>query len=123
MTIPGCRENSFQFARANHRVNFRNVLLNLVAETFDQAARNHQFLGAAGGLVLGHLQDGVYRFLLGAGDKRAGVDHDHVGFFGAGDQCRPGLGEHAHHDLAIHEVFGAPQAYKANFRRGHGGWR
>ncbi len=85
----GRRQNGFQFSRSDHRVDFRNVLTNLVAETLHQAARDHQLPGAAVGLVLGHLQDGVDRFLLGAGDERAGVDHDHVGVFGAGDQLRP----------------------------------
>ena len=44
---PGSRENAFQFARADYRVNFRDVLLNFVAETFHQAARDHQLSGAA----------------------------------------------------------------------------
>ena len=79
----GGRQNGFQFSRSNDRVHFRNVLLNIVAETLHQAAGDHQLPGAPGGLVLRHFQDGVDRLLLGAGDERAGVDHDHVGFFGA----------------------------------------
>ena len=36
-----------------------------------------------------------------------------------GDQLGPGLRQHAHHHLAVHEVLGAAQAYKTNLGGGH----
>src|SRR5208283_185076 len=100
---------------ADYRVHFRNILLNLVSKAFYQAAGYNQALGLAGGLVTRHFKDGIDRFLLGAGDKGTGVDDDHVGIFGRWSQLSPGLRQNAHHDLAIDEVLGAAQAYKADF--------
>ena len=75
-----------------------------------------KLLRAAFGFVLRHLQDGVYRFLLGRVDERAGVYHDDVGIFGAGREFGTGVSEHTHHDLAVDEVLGATEADKADFR-------
>ena len=72
-----------RFAGADHGIHFWNILTNIVAESFHQATCDHQPPGAPRGLVLRHFQDRIDRFLLGAGDKRAGVDHDDVGVFGA----------------------------------------
>ncbi len=81
----GGRQNALQFARAYDRVHFRNILANFVAIALDQAARHDQLARPAIGLVPRHFQNRVHRFLLGAIDKGAGVDHDDVGIFGAAD--------------------------------------
>ena len=49
---PGGGQNGFQLSRPDYRIHFGNVLTNIVAESFHQAARDHQFLGASLGLVL-----------------------------------------------------------------------
>ena len=117
---PGSRKYGFQFSRPDYRVDFGNILTNIVAETLHQAARDHQLLGASLGLMLGHLQDGVDRLLLGAGNKRTGVDHDNVGVLGPRNQFGPGPLQHAHHDFAVHQILGTPQAYEPHLRRTRG---
>ena len=37
-------QDFFQFSRADHRINFGNIFADLVAESFDQASGDHQFL-------------------------------------------------------------------------------
>ena len=113
----GSRENLFQFARAHHGIDFGNVLLNLVAEAFDQASGDDEFPGLAAGLVGGHLKDGVDRFLLGAFDERAGVDDDDVGVLGAAGEFGSGAREQAHHDFAVDEVLGAAETDEADLLR------
>ena len=75
----GSGENFLQFAGADDRVHFRNVLADLVVKTLDQATGDHQSLRLAAGFVAGHFEDRIDRFLLRAADKRAGIHHDDVG--------------------------------------------
>jgi hypothetical protein len=113
-------ENFLQLAGADHRVHFRNVLADLIAETLDQATGNHQPLRLAArlclvaGLVARHLEDGVDGFPLRAADKRASIHHDDVGVGRVGRESSAGLRQHAHHHLAIDEVFGAAEADKSH---------
>ena len=67
------------FAGAEHRVDLRNLLLQLVAIALGQAAGDDQPPARAVLLVLRHLEDGVDRLLLRRVDERAGVDDEHVG--------------------------------------------
>ena len=115
------RENLFQFARTHNRVDFGNVLADLVAKALDQASCYDQFLCLAAGFVGGHFEDRIDRLLLGALDKRAGVDYDHVGVFRSAGQLRSCPRQQAHHHLAIHEILGAAQANEAHLLRA--GWR
>ena len=108
-------ENALQLSSAEYGVHFRNILLYFVAVALDQTARNNQLLGATRGLVLGHLEDGVHRFLLGGVDERAGVNDNDVGVFGAGRNLCATLRQQPHHDLAIHQVLGAAEAHKPDF--------
>ena len=117
----GCGENIFQFAGADDGVDFGNVFANLVAEALDQASGDDEFFRLASGLVRGHFEDGVDRFLLRAFDERAGVDDDHVGVFGAAGEFGSGAGEQAHHDFAVDQVLGAAQADEAHLLRAFGG--
>ena len=110
----------FQFASAHDRVHFRNVLANVVAESFDQAAGDHQLAGAAVGLVPRHFQDRVHGFLLSAGNEGAGVYHDDIGVFGARNQLRSGLRQHAHHHFAVDQILRAAQADKTDPWPGRG---
>ena len=63
----------------------------------------------------GHLQDGVHRLLLRAFDKRARVDYDYVGIFGACGQFGATPGEQTHHDFAVDQILGTTQADEAHF--------
>ena len=110
----GC-QNIFQFPRSHDSIYFGNVFPNLVAEAFDQASGDDQFLRFACRLMPGHFEDGVDRLLLGALDERAGIHHNHVGIFGAAGEFGPGSGQQAHHDFAIDQVFGTTEADKADF--------
>ena len=110
-------QNFLQFAGADDRVHFRNVLSNLVVKTLDQATGHHQPLGLAARFVTSHFEDGIDGFLLRAADKGTGIHHDDVGVLRIRSKLGAGLGQHAHHDLAIDEVFGAAEAHKT-----HLGW-
>ncbi len=84
-----CRgQNLFQFTRPDNGIDFRNILLNFVAKTFHQTAGDDQFPGTSIGFVPRHFQNCVHRFLLGAGDERTSIDHNHVGIFGTPGQFR-----------------------------------
>ncbi len=120
MKSGGC-EDRFQLAGADDGVDFRNVLPDFVAVALDQAAGDDEFLRRAGGLVAGHLEDGVDRLLLGGVDKLAGIDDEDLGLFGMCGEARAGAVEQAHHDLGVDEVFGAAERNKAHGRgRGWG---
>ena len=108
-------QDFFDFAGADHRVHFGNLLADVVAETLDHAARDNQFLRAAEFFVLGHFQDGVHRFFLRRLDEAAGVNDQDVGFARARRKFVTSARENAHHHLAIHEVLRASQADKSDF--------
>ena len=97
----------FQLIGADHGVHFRHVLADVAAEAFDQASGDNQLLRAAGFLVLGHFENGVYRFLLGRIDEAARVDHDHIGIGRMRGQLVTLCGELAHHHLGIDEILRA----------------
>ena len=105
-------DESFDFAGAVDRVDLGNFFLQLVAIALGHAAGDDEL--AAGGLLLelGHLEDRVDGFLLGAIDERAGVHHQHVGLRRVGGDLVPILLGHAEHDLGIDEILGAPQGDK-----------
>ncbi len=84
-------EDCFEFAGADDGVDFRDVLLDLVAVALDQAAGDDDALGfsAVLFLVLHHLEDGVDRLLFGGVDEAAGVDDDDLSVFGSGVSSAP----------------------------------
>ena len=104
-----------QLIGADHRVDFRHILADVAAEAFDQASRDDQLPRAAGFLVFRHLEDGVYRFLLGRIDEAARVDHDHVGIGRMRRQLVTLRGELAHHHLGIDEILRATETNEAYF--------
>ncbi len=61
-----------------------------------------------------HFQDRVDRFLLGGVNEGAGIDDEDVGLPGIGGEAGAGLLQQAHHDFAIHQIFGAAEADKAD---------
>ncbi len=117
----GGGQNVFQFSGSDDRIDFGNILANLIAEALDEASGDHQFLGLARSFVAGHFEDGVHRLLLRALDERAGVDHDHVGVFGAAGEFGAGTGQKAHHDFAVDEILGAAQTDEAHLLRAFAG--
>ncbi len=113
-----CRHDLLQFVGAEHRVHFRNVLADVVAIPFHQAAGDDEPSCTAGFLVLGHLQNGFDRFLFRGIDEAARIDHQGVGFRRIVRELVPSLDELAHHDLGIDKVLGAAETYKTNFQGG-----
>ncbi len=57
-----------------------------------------------------HFADDGQRLLPGRLDKAAGVDDDHVGPLGLGDERVAGLGQGAQHSLGVNEVLGTAEA-------------
>jgi hypothetical protein len=110
--------DALDFAGADDRVDFGNLLENLVAIAFDQASSNDQFFGRAEFFVFGHFQNGVDGFFLRGFDEAAGVDDQDVGFVGARGQFVAVMRQKAHHHLAIDEVFVAAQTDESDLRHG-----
>ena len=108
-------DDAFDFAGADDRVYFGNLLENLVAVAFHQAAGDDEFFGGAEFFVLGHFEDGVDGFFLGGFDEAAGVDDQDFGVVGARRQFVAFARENAHHDLAVDEVLGASEGDKTDF--------
>ncbi len=106
----GGGEDALEFAGADDGVDLRNILLDFVAITLDQASGNDEFPGFAVGLEAGHLEDGVDGFLFGGVDEGAGIHDEHVGGLGIADDAGAGVIEEAHHNFAIDEILGAAEA-------------
>ena len=88
-------------AGAEYAVDLGHLLQKLLAIAFGQATRDHD---AAEGVVFlqpGDVEDVVNRLLLGAFDKRAGIDDDHVRVDVLGDDLEALCGELCEHDLRI----------------------
>ena len=102
-------------AGAEDGVDFGNLLPQFLAVAFGKAASDHQPCGPAFGLVLGHLEDGVDRLLLGRVDERTRVHHEHVGLAGLARDLVPGTFGKPQHHLGIDEVLGAAEGNKSNF--------
>ena len=91
-----------------------NLGADVIAVAFDQASGNDELLCTAGGFEASHFQDSVDRFLLGGVNEGAGIDDEDVGLPGIGGEAGAGLLQQAHHDFAIHQIFGAAEADKAD---------
>ena len=61
-----------------------------------------------------HLKNVADRFFLGGVDERAGIDDDHIGQLGFGDDAHAGLVKMADHDFAIDEIFCATEGDEAD---------
>lgn len=109
------RQEFFQLARAYDGIDLRNIFADLLSEALDQASGDDEFFRLAGSFMTGHFEDGINRFLLGAVDKRAGVDDDDIGVLGAAGEFSSRASQQTHHDFAIDQVFGATQADEAHF--------
>ena len=107
----------FEFSGTYDSVHFRNVLANLVPIALHQASCDDQLAGPSG-FVAGHFKNGIHRLLLRALDERASVNDDYFSVFGTGNKFGARLGEHAHHDLAVHQVLGAAEAHESYLRGG-----
>jgi hypothetical protein len=102
------------FAGPEHRVDLRNLRLELLSIPLRHAAGDDEPLALAGLLQLGHLENGVDRFLLRLVDERARVDDEHVGVGGVARELMTGLlGEPKHH-LGVDEVLRAAEGDHSN---------
>lgn len=113
---PGGGEDVLELAGADDGVNLRDVPLDLVPVTLDEAAGDDEFLGAAavGDLVLDHLEDGVDGLLLCGVDERAGVDDENVGIFGHRGELGSAMMKEAHHNFRVDEILRATKGDEAN---------
>ena len=66
--------------------------------------------------LLMRLEDRVDGFLLRRIDERAGVDDEHIRFFGVGGDLHPVLQDAAEHDLGIDQILRAAEADHADRR-------
>ncbi len=107
-----CLQHLLKLASADHGIDFRDVLADLVAVALHQAAGDDQLLRASRALVLRHFQNGIHRFLLGGVDKRTGIHHQDFSRFRLVGQLGAGAVQQAHHHFAVHQVFRAAQAHK-----------
>ena len=78
-------------------------------ELVDQAA------AAAALLVLGHVEDGRDRLLLGRLDEGAGVDDQDIGLGRIGRELDAVLLEDAEHDLCVNEILGTAKTDETSF--------
>ena len=111
-----CRKNALQFARSHHRIDFRNILANLVAISLYQASGNNKSSRAASLLVSRHFQDRVYRLLFRRIDKRAGINDQHICGAWIVGHLRACLGKKAHHDFAVYQIFRTAETDEADAR-------
>ena len=97
-------------ARAERRVDLRDLLAQLGVVALREAAGHDEAFRPADLLLARHLEDRVDGLLLGPVDERAGVDDDHVRLPGVGHELVAGALEPPEHHLAVDEVLGAPEA-------------
>ena len=76
--------------------------------------------GLAAALRLAHrggFHDGIDALRFGRVDERAGVHHERVGFGGVVDHLEPAFEQTTQHDLAVHQVLGAPERNQPHANR------
>ena len=106
--------DAVDFVGPDDGVHLGHVLQDVAPVALDQAPGDDQALRPAHLLVLGHLQDGVDRLLLGGVDETASVDDQHLGLVRMGGELMPAGGELAHHDFRIDQILGATEADKTD---------
>jgi hypothetical protein len=107
-------QNRFELTRTHDRIDFRDLLANLVAKALHQAACNHEFLYSARRFPPCHIEDRVNRFPLRPINERTRVNDDYICVLGLGGKFYARLRQQAHHDLAVYEVFRAAEAYESD---------
>ena len=108
-------DDVIDLAGAEDRIDFGNLRPQFLAVALGKAAGDHQPARPAVRLVLGHLEDGVDRLLLGRVDERTRVHHQHVGLGGLARDLVPGTFGKPQHHLGIDEVLGAAEGNQSNF--------
>src|SRR6266568_8317091 len=110
-TEAGRLEDGLQFASPHDSIHLWNILADLIAVPLHQAARNDQPLSLAAicNLVLDHLQNRIYRLLLGRVDKTTGVDDENLRVLGTRGKLPASAMQQAHHDFGIDQVFRAAE--------------
>jgi hypothetical protein len=115
---PDCIHDLRHFTGPQHRVNLRNLRHQLATVTLSHATGDDEPLALAGLLQLGHLEDGVNRFLLGLVDERAGIDDEDVGILRIAGQLMARLLGEPEHDLGVDEVLRAAEGDHSNLHCG-----
>ena len=113
-------DDSGDVAGAEDGVDLGDLGLQFVAVAFGQAPGHDERLARAGLLELGHLEDGIHRFLLGLVDEGAGVDDEHLGASRVAGELVARLLGQPEHDLGVHEVLRAPERHHPNLHLSQG---
>src|SRR5207245_7530593 len=90
-------------------VHLRHLFQDVAAVALGEAARDDEGTAGPPLLQLRELEDRVDRFLARTVDEGAGVDDEALGVFGALRERKPGLGQHAEHQLGVHLVLRAAE--------------
>src|SRR5262245_34670047 len=106
-------------AGAEHGVDLRDLLLQLVAITLGEAAGDDQPAARPVLLVLRHLENRVDRLLLRAIDERARVHHQDVSLGRVGRELVAGLLRKAEHDFGDDEVRWTAERDQSNLHYGY----
>ena len=117
---PGDRADDLRhLTGAEHRVDLRNLVLQLVAIALRHATGDDKAPARAGPFVLRHLEDGIDRLLLRGIDEGARVDHEDVGGRRILRQLVAGLLREPEHHFGIDEVLRTPEGNQTNFHYGY----
>ncbi len=108
-------ENFIDLRSADKRIDLGQLLHQVVAITFDQTTGDDDACGIALGFPASCFEDRVNRFLFCGFDEATRIHDDRVGLVRVIRYLVAGLGELAHHYLAIHEVLWASKADKSYF--------
>ena len=108
--------------QADERIYFGDRLPQLVSESLRHATAYDQLLIRA--LVqsapLVGFENGFDRFFLRRIDKRAGIDHENVGFVGLGRNLHPALQDASEHDFRVDQIFRATETDHSDFASASG---
>src|SRR5262245_944830 len=103
---------------AEDSVDLGHLAENVAAVALGEAAGDDERAARAALLQLGQLEDRVDRLLAGAVDEGARVDDDALGVFWGGRERKPGLGQHAEHELGIDLVLRAAERRQVDLHAG-----
>ena len=102
-------------------IDFGNLFGQFRRVPLRQTAGNHNLTDFAALLAPHGVKNGIDAFALGALDKGAGVDDEHIRRSGIADHLGlSGLDQRPQHLLGIDKIFGTTEANKTDFRFDHG---
>src|SRR5277367_4727498 len=113
---PRRSQDLLQLARPHYRIDFWNVLPDLVPVALHQAPGHDQPPRPAArpvrSLMLRHFEDSIDRLLFGRIDKRAGIDDQDFGRLDVRGHLGARAVKKSHHHLAVDEVLRTAQRHK-----------